>query len=491
MPAAALLAELERALAASGRFRVVAHDRLAVWLLERGVPPQGVVAPALLPPLAEALRVTYLLMPLVKTLGDTAVLEVLVLAPARPQQPVARAMALLPPQALAPPAVAAPAPAPPPAPPAAAAPPSPPPALPSRPAPREVFKQPLPAREAWRLSEGLVELQRLPYLVHAIDAADVDGDGQAEVVLATATQVALYRLAGERLQRLATFRSGPQGKVLSAQLLRLDPPHPVGVVVNWQRNVTGMDSFILRLEGERLVRWQQHLDAILLALDGDGDGVRETLWGQPFDREQFFRKGLVQRYRLAGDALEVDGRVEVPDSFRATGATLARLNPAGPPQLVLISALHSLHIYQGAERVWKSPTEVGGSYVYGEVEKAQSRDPVKEPVFFEPAPAAVDLDGDGVDEVLVARNQAVLGFMPNLNQFSGGEVLLLRAEGFGYTLTPVSPQFDGVVSGIVALRGQPPVVLLAVARRRGLLSHGGDTRLFLQKRGQATFSEGR
>ncbi len=200
-------------------------------------------------------------------------------------------------------------------------------------------------------------------------------------------------------------------------------------------------------------------------------------------REQCFERGRVRQYRLTNGTLKAKGTIKLPSAFRATGAALAKLEAEGPQHLVFVDARHHLRVYRGSEELWKSPSSVGGSYTYGEVERTITRgDVITQSFFFEPIPAAVDLDGDGIEEVLMARNEAILDFVPNLGQYSGGDVVLLhKEEPYGFVLSPISPQFNGLLSGVVALPGSTPAVLIAVVTGRGLLKRGGQTTLFLSR----------
>ena len=115
-------------------------------------------------------------------------------------------------------------------------------------------------------------------------------------------------------------------------------------------------------------------------------------------REQCFERGRVRQYRLTNGTLKAKGTIKLPSAFRATGAALAKLEAEGPQHLVFVDARHHLRVYRGSEELWKSPSSVGGSYTYGEVEQTITRgDVITQSFFFEPIPAAVDLDGDGID----------------------------------------------------------------------------------------------
>jgi Flagellar assembly protein T, C-terminal domain len=96
VPADEMAGILQQVLEGTGRFRVVSRDQVSIWLLKRGALAAGVVPPELLPELAQALQLSYVLMPLVRDLRGTTILETLLLIPAQPQTPLATASAILP-----------------------------------------------------------------------------------------------------------------------------------------------------------------------------------------------------------------------------------------------------------------------------------------------------------------------------------------------------------------------------------------------------------
>jgi hypothetical protein len=298
------------------------------------------------------------------------------------------------------------------------------------------------------------------------------------VVVLMASEVLLYRLEGEQLELVDTFPVRP-GTLLSIQLLRLG--ERIGVVVNRQSEAARMDSLVLIVQNQRLALWQEHLDDILLAVDTDGDGVNDSVWGQPFDTRRFFREGIAQQYLLTDGRLHPQDRVTLPYNFRATGAALAQLRREGQRHLVWVDANQRLRVYRGKEELWKSPENVGGSNVYGETRETISRDEMVSYFYFEPVPAVMDVNGDGIEEVLVARNTGKVSFVPNITSFSSGDVMLLREEKYGYTLSSISPQFNGVVSGIVALPGNPPAILIAVTKYKSFPSRSGESWLYLSR----------
>lgn len=496
VPADVLTETLRRALEATDRFRVAAQDQTSIWLLQRGEQAEGVLSPDLVPELAQALGVSYVLIPRVRELQGTALLDLQLVSPTQPHDAVATASALLPEASLAHQPLAPLVPVPgltqpvptlegtplTPVPPVAQAQPIP--GQKPTSEPRQtlygVFKSGPQAEFGavpWNLADTLTELSRFSLPIRGMDGGDVDGDGSIEAAVLMTSEILLYRLEGEHLQLIDTF-TVPQGTLLSVQLLRLG--ERIGIVVNRQIG-TGIDSFVLILQEQRLALWQEHLDNILLAVDTDGDSVNDSLWGQPFDQRRFFREGIAQQYVLADGRLSPQDKVTLPYIFRATGAALARLRVDGPRHLIFVDANHRLRVYRGKEELWKSPENVGGSNIYGETRETISRDEMVSYFYFDPIPAVIDVNGDGIEEVLVPRNVGKTGFVPNITSFSSGDIMLLREEKYGYTLSSVSPQFNGVISGIVALPGNPPAILISVTKYKSFPSRSGESWLYLSR----------
>ena len=485
-PSAALSDAVQHGLDATGRFQVVPKARLTIWLLERGLSPGDVLAPEFMPEAANAMGMTYIAQPVLRNAGDTTVVELRLFAPAQPQTPVTTALAVLaeapamrqtpvlPPVPQPPAAVATP-PTRPDSPPAAAV------SAPPASADNLTALQSLLSADPLALEKRYLPLAQFPTELRGFDAADIDGDGQSELVMLSDTKVLLYHVQESQLVSIASYSDRRPGTLLSAQLVRLGDERTPGVVVNrYSPNRKGMDSFFLVLQNRQLVRQQKGLSDILLAVDTDGDGVNDSVWGQRFDNEDFFRRGQVRQYELRNGRLKRQRKLPLPGGFRATGAALAQLGAPGNRHLVFVDDRHNLQVYDGKTRRWKSRTNVGGSYVFAAVRIQYSPRVAEQAQFdFEAIPAVADIDGDGIDEVLVPQNQSQLGVVPNLNLYSGGHVVLMRQTPQGFALSPVSPGFDGVVSGVAVLKGRTPGILVAVSKREGVLKQKKQTIFYL------------
>ena len=86
----------------------------------------------------------------------------------------------------------------------------------------------------------------------------------------------------------------------------------------------------------------------------------------------------------------------------------------------------------------------------------------------QPMPLAVDLDGDGVEEIVVPQNQ-----IP-------GRLAVIFKGPAGYRFQSVNSGFEGTITGLGAVPGDPtPSLVVAVARYYGVLGTAGDTQIIM------------
>jgi len=289
-------------------------------------------------------------------------------------------------------------------------------------------------------------------------------------------------LAGEQVEFIDEYTPGVAAKLLSVQCAEIDKNPGQEVIVNQYIN-NGLDTSILTYRNGHLQALQEHIDVLLVALDSDGDGVNDTVWGQAYDLTEFFATGRAALYAFDNGKLRRQERVEVPRVFRATGVTLADLSGDGKHDLVMIDDSRQLRVYRGQQQLYKSSDRVGGGYSVAEVEReGTSRVRHKVPYFLEPWMAVADLNGDGHQDVVIPRNiRSLGGVLPNVNIYSGGDVVVLAYSEFGYNLTAITPQFDGVVSGVAILRLRTyPAFVVAVSQ--GTLTGGGNSLLLISRR---------
>jgi len=162
----------------------------------------------------------------------------------------------------------------------------------------------------------------------------------------------------------------------------------------------------------------------------------------------------------------------VPDTFRATGATFTNVNGKGSRTLAFIDEQNRLRIASGTEEVYRSGSIVGGGGERIEVIRDTERGGRSYFYQLEPTPLAVDLDGDGIDEIIVPQNQIE----------TGGLLGVIFRGPAGLRFQQVNSGFDGLIRALGAFRGEeggPPTLIAAVVRYRNFLKVSGETQLIM------------
>ncbi len=316
----------------------------------------------------------------------------------------------------------------------------------------------------------LVEIAKFPFVVLGMDVTVSPQDQIPRVVITDGERIYLYKIVERVLEAEWTYRPDSRGRVFSVQLADLDNDGVLEVVANRYNPNPGilLASMVLTTRDRKPVVIADAVAEILLAVDANGDGIKKTLWGQPFIQKGFFKAGDVSRYSLKNGKLVSEGRVRVPSTFRATGATVSNIAGKGARALAYVDEQSRLSVAVETEEVWRSATLVGGGIpkleVLTNVERG-GRSYLYQP---EPMPLSVDLDGDGVEEVVVVQNQ-----IP-------GRLGVVYKGPAGYRFQTVNSGFEGTVTALGAITGDgAPILVVSVVRYYGLLSGAGETQIIV------------
>ena len=323
----------------------------------------------------------------------------------------------------------------------------------------------------------LKEIGRFSFPVIAMDVSVAPKDQVPRLVMTDGEKIWLYRVVERALEPEWTYdeRFATPGRIISVQLADLDGDGVFEVVVNRYHpdpNVL-LTSFVLGTKDGKPVPVVKYANDILWAVDADGSGIKKTLWAQPFSTETFFKKGVARRALIKGDKLVLDAPARVPNTFRATGATMANIAGKDSRALVYVDEYQRLRITLGSEETWRSSSPVGGGGVLKlELLKTSTSNRAGRTEFynFEPVPVAVDLDGDGIEEVVVPQNQME------------GHIGIVFRGPAGYRFQSVNSGFEGVITALGAIPGEnPPTLIAAVVRFNTFLTikGGGETQLIM------------
>lgn len=308
-----------------------------------------------------------------------------------------------------------------------------------------------------------------PFVVVAIDVAVGPQDKIPRLVVTDGQRVFLYRVNNQVLEPEWTHDKSMVGRILSVQLAELNGDGVLDVVVNRQDYKAGMLSYILTTRNGKAGFLAEDVPLLLLAVDEQGDEVNRGLWGQRYSDQTFWTRGTATRYVVKGDDVVSTGRVIVNDGFRPTGATFS--NITGKDRvLAFVDEQSRLKITSPTgQELWRSQTAVGGGLAQGQIQVPMLQTVVDKFFKIEPNVIAVDLDGDGVQELVVPVNENEAGRM----------AVVFRGPA-GFRIQIVNSGFEGLVTGLGAIPGEGgPSLLAAVVRRTGMFGSSGTTQIIM------------
>jgi hypothetical protein len=318
----------------------------------------------------------------------------------------------------------------------------------------------------------LREVAKFPFVIASMDLAIGSKDRIARLAITDGASVWLYRLTPERaLEPEWTFKVDSRAKIFSVQLAELSNDSTVHVVVNRYSAIKAIrvTSLILTTKDQKPVVAVDDVNEILIAVDANGDGVKKTLWAQSFAETGFFKQGDATRMTLRNGKLVGDGKVRVPSNFRATGAVYSNINGKGERALAFIDEFNRLRIAIGSDESFRSAAPVGTGMAKLGVETQIERGGRTYVYTPEPMPISVDLDGDGIEEIVVPQNQ-----IP-------GRLAVVYKGPAGYRFQTVNSGFEGTVMALGAVPGEggPPSLIAAVVRYTNFRETEGETQIIM------------
>jgi len=333
--------------------------------------------------------------------------------------------------------------------------------------------------EAGSFSSGegslpLREVAKFSFPVLAMDIAVSPKDKLAHMVVSDGDQVYMYRIVDQRVEPEWTKSMRSLGRVFSLQLADLDEDGTLEVIGNRYVPKVGLNSFIISAKDGNPSVAIEYVSDFLFAVDLKGTGVKQTLWTQRYSPENFFTPGQADQVILKNGKLVTEKAVRVPASFRPMGAAFSNVMGKGTRSLAVVDEFNRLQIVNEGEDLWRSSTSVGGGYLKVELLNAYQSAKMDRSKFYkiEPTPLAVDLDGDGIDELVVPQNAVREGLLAVV--FKGPA---------GFRLQSINSGFEGGITCLGAYKTEDssqPTIIAAVVHFDGMvLKTSGNTQIIM------------
>ena len=303
-----------------------------------------------------------------------------------------------------------------------------------------------------------------------MDLGDLDGDGKAEVAMATQNKVMVYRKEGSGLKSLATYNGLTTDRYLSLSVADLDRDGRAEIYVTNLRTLTGarplpsevqeeqpgygrelLSSFMFTLVGSKLEIGCGNIPYFLNAVEMPKRG--KLLLGQ--------KKGDVTRgafhpdiyeMQLKGKSVSPLVQVHLPSRCNVYNFAKADLKHDGSEMTVVIDNSYHLIILNAAgDQVWKSD-RLFGCTTNAFTAKVEDLRFNQMDYYSIPSPILItDLNHDDIPEIVVNRtlSEALSKFLPQgLKFYDRGEVISLSWDQTGLVENWKTREISGMITGI-------------------------------------------
>jgi TolB-like protein len=317
-----------------------------------------------------------------------------------------------------------------------------------------------------RPTHELETLQTFPTFVRGLGVGDVDGDGSNEIVLIAEKTLSIYKFTGGRLRLFREIEGHRNDSFLALDVADVNRNGFAEIVVTNVRKGGSLRSFILEFEKKRVRKISDRETWFFRVINRPGQGW--TLVGQKKGRGHH-PSGPIYPFVWKGKRFVPGNAPLMKKEVPVFSFDVGDVEGRGESRIVYIDKHESLQVVnaEGAF-LWESSTKYGGSdifYTYwsGGADKVENR------VYIPSRLVTRDLDGDGVPEVIVTRNQFKLRALKKLRVYDRANLVLLNWSGIGLVENWKTPEIAGYIADYqirdVDNDGQDEVVMAAVSKR--------------------------
>ncbi|APG27987.1 hypothetical protein A7E78_09140 [Syntrophotalea acetylenivorans] len=299
-------------------------------------------------------------------------------------------------------------------------------------------------------------------------ASDFVQHGEQLLVAASDGKSIKVFVVGEKLQQQAELQLADMAQVASLSWWQPAADKLYLAVTGWQ--APKVSSAIYAYDNGSLNAVEESMGKFLGSFDRDGDGRKELLLAQDFDRSLVWGT-RIKKAVLKGDKVSLGALdFKLPHRFTVVGSLMADLTNDGKPETIFVRD-GLMYVYSGTKKLYRSPKMMGGTlsrFLFDEDPNA--RETETNFAAFEVAPVAADLDGDGKLELLSVASDSSLLAAPGIG------------AGVKKSWLAVLKKRDGMfVKGTLGEELEVPLQGLAVA---------GDRVLFVATETGSVFGEG-
>ena len=297
--------------------------------------------------------------------------------------------------------------------------------------------------------------------VERMVAGDLDGDGSEEILTLAGRQLQVFALREKRWREIDSFRLPVEIRCHGLNLADLDGDGRQEIYLSGTEGID-VSSMIVTWAGQGEFRvLAQRLRWYLRPLPVTGQGWRLAGQERGIDKLDLLRPGVFLLEIGADSALNRGPQLPLPRGVNLFDFVYADLDGDGAQETVAVDRREKLRVYgPNNDLLWVSRENYAGSRIALGPGRAAASDEqggpqsfsvdeeaLREPVFVPGRLVALDLNGDGRDEIVVNESiPSALNFFYKVRLYEGGAVLGLAWNGSALAESWRTGSFRGYIA---------------------------------------------
>jgi hypothetical protein len=329
-------------------------------------------------------------------------------------------------------------------------------------------------QEAPRIDQVALRLQELPFKAQAMAVGEFTGDGTMKLAVTDGQGVYIYDVEKAGIKQVANIPGLTSDNIIALDAADINGNGVAEIFVTNLSENAGLRSYVLEYQNGKYVKIWQDVRLHFRVMDGAGGGsqlyAQTSGDSQPFD-------GPVRRYTWQGSRYVPGEVVPLPKAYpNLYGFALADLDRDNVPKILVLDHQDYLRIFDGrGGEIYRSSDHFGGTELTVAYDPARSGLPGgslnrtgMEPkrILLQPRMFYQDIMGDGKKQLVLPRNNPSTGYIFQTRLYDKGKVFGLSWDGAGMQPIWETREVPGYIADLALLdpegTGNRKLVLLVV-----------------------------
>jgi hypothetical protein len=279
---------------------------------------------------------------------------------------------------------------------------------------------------------GFRKSQTFKFEIKGLDIGDVDGDKKNELVIMDDHNLYVFDYDGDKMTLFRRIEAGNENNFLTLDVADVNKNGVAEIIVTSVVE-DNLRSFIVEYEEKEFRKVMEDEAWYFRVLDHPKEGP--ILMGQRMGSDGLYT-GPIYRFLWKKNSFERGPKMDFPKGTTIFGLAVADIRKQGTFDAVVLEDSERLSILSmDGKFSWTSKVRYGGTNNYYETKKKKdlvyrgSEGPAWR-VFIPGRVLARDLDGDGIEEIIINRNERSTRLLDRVRTYETGEIYsLIWQEG--------------------------------------------------------------